>query len=264
MAAGKPSDIGVGDDGFAYEGVKLQTAEEYKQHRKVQAIIDAQETVLERRETAYEYYWEGRIEHRDYLKALRMGVERYLMLSEQAIRENELSQWFWRGEPPTRDKRSPFNDSGEMVAIEPGQSLTHPDTGEEIPHEKLDNPVLVTGDHGQPIFGTDRNLLGVLPMPEVDRQLVFQGLESYWQAGDPIRRQSESVEEHPIRLRESKSDIYEYQIPEDVSLEAFRQINEFWWQSGMSIDLDRGQTIIRNFDMSTQPEYMHTEGSPPV
>lgn len=271
MASDVPVSTGAGDDDFVYEGVKLQTAEDYKQHRKVQAIIDAQETVLERRETAYEILWEGRIDREDYLKAIRMAVERYLMLSEQAIRENELSQWFWEGEPPTVDKRSPFDDDGKLIAIPENAEVELDDgttvTAKSVVNDsryRLNKPLLVAGDDGEPIFGTEPNVLGIMPMPEVDRQLVFQGLESFMEADDPIVRQTESVEDHPTRLRESKQHTYTYQVPESVTMEAFRLVNDFWWGSGMSVKLDKGQSIIRNFDMSGQPEYRHTDGSPPV
>lgn len=277
MAANLNSGGDTDSDGFVYEGVKLQTAEDYKQHRKVQAILDAQETFLDRRETAYEYFWEGRIGRDDYLKAVRMAAERYLMLSKQAMRQSEYSQWFWAGEPPTMRGQSPFDASGELDAILDTDMVELPNGKERkaknlVRQELADNrktkfrvkkPVLVT-EGGEPLFGTERNILGVLPMPEVDKQLSFQGIESFWEADDPIRRQSESVEDHPMRLRQSTREVYEYQIPESISMEVFDQINDFWWISGMSVKLDRGQTIIRDFDMSHHEKYVHTDGSPEV
>lgn len=270
MASGMP--VTDSADDFVYEGVKLQTAEDYKQHRKVQAIIDAQETVLDRRERAYEYLWEGRIGQEDYLKAIRMAVERYLLLSKQAIRESKYSQWFWEGEPLTHDGSSPFDHEGELIALAENEEVPLPNGDQTMTVRKilqtgryqLNRPVLVGDNSGEPVFGREANILGVLPMADVDRQIVFQGLESFWEAEDPIIRESESVNEHPTRLFETRSEVHRYQIPEEVSMAAFDQINEFWWVSGMSVNLDRGQTIIEGFDMSHHEKYVHTKGSPPI
>lgn len=255
--------FGLNDD-YVYEATKVKGADEYKQQARLESILGARDRVLEQRDTAYEFFWEGRIGHDDFLKAVRVGVEKYVLQSEWSIRNHKWGQWFWEGVPPTVDGRPAFDDEGNLRAIRKGQSLTDKKTGEEIPFEDLKNPVLMEDRNGTLPFGTEPNVLGELPMPELGRKIVFVGLESFVEAGDPIVRETVHEVDHPQEIKAKKSEFHEYQVPERVSLAAFRLVNKFWEENGMALEIDRGQSVIRDFDMSHQPEYRHTDGRPPV
>lgn len=87
---------------------KIKDPSDYKQHRRIKGILDAQERVLQQRRRGLDFYYEGDISRQTYNKIVRQAVEEYLIVSEFTIKDSKWSQWFWEGEPPTTDSDKPW------------------------------------------------------------------------------------------------------------------------------------------------------------
>lgn len=237
---------------------RIEDPGDYKQHRRLRAIFDARDWVWTQREKAWDWYFRGDINRTTRDKALRMALEKYIGESMYKLRESQWSQWYWEGQPPTVSGEPSYreNEDGEFVLV-----AEHPDDidGEA---EDYDGLVLATNWKNEPVFGTDLNVLGQLEMPEVDRMMTFIGLESYMEVGDPIVRQASVTREHPMEIQKTETEVFRYQIPEDVTMQAFYLLNDFWARAGLAIAEDKGLPIEDDFDMSREDdgiEYGHAE-----
>lgn len=307
------------DEDLILKRDKIKDASDYKQHRRIKAILDARDRVLDQRRRGMDFLYEGEINQMTFETIVRNAVEDYLIESEFKVRQSKWAQWYWDGHPPTTDGAMPWiglmpvedpeeeEDEAEhrlptrtemaasfnrfeQVPLEPEQGYvaeavlelfvevererqeddeTH-ESGDdqEERREAVTNMVLNPGSR-EPPFGCEFNELGRLQMPEIERQIVFLGLESFMDADDPIVREVKKKTKHPLKREEKTEKRVKYQIPEDVSMEAYRILNDFWSRAGMDIEYDRGLPIERDFDMSgpdpdSELEYGHTDGSPDI
>jgi|GEM_PF-4642702 len=226
---------------------RVSDPEDYSQLRLAREIWEARRMFLEQRSKAYQHFWDNRIDRQDYLKAVRLGLENYLIQSRSTVRRHQYAQWFWAGEPPTVDGRSPYkrgedgglvadeNDEPVLRAVRPddeievgdGETMTAAEVRESGSY-RLNRPILMTDDDGRLPFGTEPNELGSLDIPQQDRQILFYGLEAIREYPDPLEVEWEETEPHPQMIRRQAKRSAEYQLPEDVSMAAFELLNEFW------------------------------------
>lgn len=78
--------------------------------------------------------------------------------------------------------------------------------------------------------------LGEIPMQT--KALVFQGLNEFLNAPQVIQESWQEQTEDPIRGIETTTHTAEYEIPINISREAFRELNHFWNKLGLDVDMD--------------------------
>lgn len=169
------------DNGVEADTVeKIDDPGEYKQKRRIKAILDARREVIERRRRALDLQAEGMIDETLAAHMLREAVEVYIMEVENQIGEAERTEHYW----------------------------------EDV-------------------------YLGALYIEEKDEVRHFKGLSSIMNCDNPIVEYVTEETRDFARGVTTQEYRIEYQIPQDVLIQAFRVVNGFIFRElGMDVDSD--------------------------
>lgn len=198
----------------------VKDPDDYRQRRRIKAILSARENFLEQRRKAMDLKVSGEIDDRLARTIIREAVDAYLMESEVVIRDHLPDDHRDAAAAEGYCGRDSGGSNGEGGGVQP-------ETYNGRENWKADATTAYR------VWYAER--LGELELPS--HTIVFHGLRDYMDAPDVFRDSWTEQQDSHVHGRETVKRQVEREIPRHVSKKAYRTLNDFWGQFGLDVEL---------------------------